>query len=779
MRKICLFLGFLFCFSLFSQNKTFIKGVILDENGYPLKSANISLSVSNKILEQTSSLNDGSFIISSLINEKNIISISHIGYIPQSFLFSNLKDTVDIGNISMTPDTTVLEEVTIKAKPVIITNKGRIYYPSSKKAEMVGDGLSLLAMLNLPQISIIPGTKVLKYWGKGNIMFYINEVEANISQVQAIPSRIISKVEYINRPNIEYGHETGVVIKIFTKKYDRGLYNSISIEKPINRSTGSFDLESRFNYKKSEVAININSSYTNSKKHFDENQNKESFFLENETIFRDERQIRGLLKENYHNFSITYVYNINKGKLSIKGIYNRENTPHDIQESTYTYNQIKKDNHKILFLNKNKNTIKAVIDYRLPINKKDLFSANVFYYYLNHTGHREYEEKNESLTSFFNSYTKGFSQGVRFRGVYVKSISPRWTIQNSLSNYYTYFSNTYNGVSNDISKIERNTLSYSTGFIYKIDNFESMFLLNFGYNCTKLDKKKTHRVFEPKVSVDLSYLLNSKGTINCNLGLKSLRPAPEDLSAATQVIDNIQIRKGNPNLKNGYALNTDLGMSIDFNIIELNVYSNSEIAYNAIQEHTFLDNDNNKIIRMANNYKYVIALKNGLELSTHRFNFMRASLGIGYNWFKSKTDFGKTYYYGKPWLRTSVDFYLKKWIFNCSLWTHNNDFYGEVLETSGRMISFVLSRTWLNGKLSTSLKYDNPIMKNYAKQGVINKSVIAPYENWTFSKYSNNMITLNLSYKFNIGRKSKTPKNIETPSIYDGQISSKKSAEIK
>ena len=70
-------------------------------------------------------------------------------------------------------------------------------------------------------------------------------------------------------------------------------------------------------------------------------------------------------------------------------------------------------------------------------------------------------------------------------------------------------------------------------------------------------------------------------------------------------------------------------------------------------------------------------------------------------------------------------------------------------------------------------------MKNYAKQGVINKSVIAPYENWTFSKYSNNMITLNLSYKFNIGRKSKTPKNIETPSIYDGQISSKKSAEIK
>ena len=109
------------------------------------------------------------------------------------------------------------------------------------------------------------------------------------------------------------------------------------------------------------------------------------------------------------NIKFTYVYNINKGKLSIKGIYNRENTPHDIQESTYTYNKKKKDNHKILFLNKNKNTIKAVIDYRLPINKKDLFSANVFYYYLNHTGHREYEEKNESLTSFFNSYTKGFS----------------------------------------------------------------------------------------------------------------------------------------------------------------------------------------------------------------------------------------------------------------------------------------------------------------------------------------------------------------------------------
>ncbi len=774
MKGLFVILGLLFCLSSFPQERRVIKGVILNENGSPLESANISLSVSQKVIGQTFSLSDGSFIIKS-VSDNNVISVSHLGYQSQSFQFTILKDTIDLDSIVMLPATTILEEVTVKAKAVLITKTGRVYLPSSQKKEMVSDGLSLLAMLNLPKMSIIPGSKTVEYWGKGSIVYYINDVMANIAQIQALPSKIITKVEYINRPGIEYGLDVGLVIKISTQKLDRGLYNSISVKKPLNRSAGSVDLESRFNYKKSELAINLNTSYTNSKKHVDEDRNKEHFIIGDEKIFGEEKQVGGFLKEYSHNLSINYLYKIGKGRFSVKWIYDKEKTPHDDQEFIRNQSQLG-DIYKTLSRQKDKNVSIAAIDYRLPINRKDLFTTNVFYYYLKHTGSRGYEEKGEDFISQFNSYVKGFSQGVRFRSGFVKNISPKWSIQSSITDYYTYFSNTYTEPFHNVSKIERNVLSCSTGIIYKVDNFESMILLNLGYNYTKLDKEKNHHVFEPQISMDLSYLFNSIGSVNCNFGFKSLRPLPEDLSPASQVIDSYQIRRGNPSLKTGYAVNMDVEFSMDFGFFELNAYSNNEIAYKSIQEQTFLND--NKVIRMADNCKYVVALKNGIELSTQFPSFMRASLGIGYNWFKSKTDVGKIYYYGKPWFRTSVDFYIKKWMFNCSFWTHNNDFYGEVLETSGRALSFVLMKSWLDGKLSTSLRYDNPL-KSYAKQGVVNKSMIAPYENWTFSRYTTNMISLNLSYKFTIGRKHRTPQTIDVPEINDGQISSKKSAEIK
>ena len=118
MRKICLFLGFLFCFSLFSQNKTFIKGVILDENGYPLKSANISLSVSNKILEQTSSLNDGSFI--KFIERLDYLTKYNLKYTCKKIKkrIEDLKlDTIlDLRNTKYPNDNNVVYKILLKHK---------------------------------------------------------------------------------------------------------------------------------------------------------------------------------------------------------------------------------------------------------------------------------------------------------------------------------------------------------------------------------------------------------------------------------------------------------------------------------------------------------------------------------------------------------------------------------------------------------------------------------------------------------------------------------------
>ena len=113
------------------------------------------------------------------------------------------------------------------------------------------------------------------------------------------------------------------------------------------------------------------------------------------------------------------------------------------------------------------------------------------------------------------------------------------------------------------------------------------------------------------------------------------------------------------------------------------------------------------------------------------------------------------------------------------MWTHNNDFYGQVLETSGRSMSFSLQRIWLDGHLSTSLRIQNPFSRSYSRQGVVNYSSVAPYSNWTRMDYSFRMITLGVSYKFGVGRKASN-KSAEIDIMPQNYIiSSRKSAEVK
>lgn len=83
------------------------------------------------------------------------------------------------------------------------------------------------------------------------------------------------------------------------------------------------------------------------------------------------------------------------------------------------------------------------------------------------------------------------------------------------------------------------------------------------------------------------------------------------------------------------------------------------------------------------------------------------------------------------------------------------------------------------GRMSASLRLQNPFSKSFSYQDVINYSPIAPYKNHTRSDYSFRMVTLSIAYKFSTGRKSakNSIKTDITPPEYI--ISSRKAAEVK
>ena len=673
-----------------------------------------------------------------------------------------------------------LDEVTVKGRAMRMTSKGRVYYPSSAIAGNVGDALTLIASLNMPLLSVIPSSQTVRYWGKGSVKYYINEVEAEVRQIQALRSDAVRKVEYINRPDLEYGSDVGLVIKITTNAFEQGMQGSIALNKALNRNNGSADMEARLNSGNSELLIDAKASYTDSKSHFDRDATSETFNLADRVFQRQEEQTGGKTKENDICLGLAYHLSLpDKGKLVIRSKVTNDVTPLESQLSNLhnlgmmndtTYKSAVSDGHRL--------TMSSNINYRRTIGDRSVMMLDLFHYYLRHNGSREYSETTPTAMVFSSyTHTSGMSQGIRLRGVYLRQLTGKLNWQSSISAYGTHHSNSYEEETDDKSVIDRNVVSATSGLFLSIGSLTSNFKFSVDHSRTSIDGMPAHSAVEPGVTAGINWMFDPDKSVGLDFGYRTARPSQEDLSTASQVIDALQYRTGNPDLKDMQAFSADLESSLDFGILGLEMYSYNELCRNSIQERSFLDGS--IIRRMPDNFDYVAASKNGVVASLHFPEWLRMSVGIGYNYFQSKDKVGRKLHYGKGWIRTSVTATVGKWLLQGAFWTHNNDFYGEVLETSGRMMSLSVARTWLNDNLTTSLSVSNPFSKDFSKQGVVNHSAIAPYSNWTYSDYTHRMVMFNLAYKFSTGRKGKAAAWQDIPEISDGQISSRKSAEVK
>lgn len=164
------------------------------------------------------------------------------------------------------------------------------------------------------------------------------------------------------------------------------------------------------------------------------------------------------------------------------------------------------------------------------------------------------------------------------------------------------------------------------------------------------------------------------------------------LGHSQQQIDDYQIRCGNPELKQGHATGLDMDSNIGIGAFDISTYISYEHTYRNIQEETFMKNG--MAVRMPNNFGYVKALKSGMEISAEPWEWLTATVAVGYNYFSSKSNNTKFKHdYGKMWFRANLNARWNGWIMNYNIWTHNNDFYGQVPETSGRAMSFSLQHS--------------------------------------------------------------------------------------
>jgi len=781
-KPVFLFIAVIYTAICMAQSSFSVAGSVFDNRHRPVVSAGIHLHSRHDDV-RTTSKEDGSFEIKCICGRDYKLTISCVGFKDEIYTIKDLRADIRLDSIILEESITGLEETVITPKTVRITYDRRILYPTENQRKNSADGISLLSMMKLPRTTIIPGTSEVRYWGKGNLRYYINDTKATVSQIRALVPGDILRVEYIDTPGLEYQEQedVGLVIRIITRSGIRGMYNSIVIDKQVNRNAGAMNIESRTTGKSSEFAVSYSGYMNNSTHHFNPEFTDETFHTPEGVVRRLEETTGMTSYEHCHDLSLAFFKTRpDKDYLYIKTELKLNRLPDNISNSTVRNFGLRNDiSHKQTDTSAKDNTFTANIFYRKTIDKKQMLLFDATYYLMKADAYRySMEMSGDKTAADILSDACATSQGGSFTGMYRNIMSDRWMLQTSASSYLDIAESIYNGNYNGISRMTRSISTLSSRISYRKERLDASLTMILALNHTRVADKYKSTGVEPKVSLNTRYLFNGRCYVGGSLGYVPIRPQTNDLSTARQQIDEYQIRCGNPELERGHAIGLDIDGNIGIGIFDINPYISYERTYNNIQEETFIKNG--MTVRMPNNFDYVNALKSGIEISAEPLEWLTMAVSAGYNRFSSKS--GPTGFkqnYGKMWFRANINARYNGWVMSYNIWTHNNDFYGQVLETSSRSMSFSLQRIWLGGRMSASLRIQNPFSKSFSWQDVVNYSPVAPYNNRTRSDYSFRMLTLSVAYKFSSGRKTKgnSIKTGMTPQNYI--ISSRKSAEVK
>lgn len=235
-----LFLSLLFTSLSFWGAFAQIEGRVLDEKSEPLPTAAVSLKQKDQLITGLSTELDGRFSIKAPPG-KYQLEISFVSYRTLGREVEILgSETLELGDIRMSPATETLDEVTVEAKSNLMRfEKDKRVFNVAKDLSSVGSNASDI-LNNLPSVAVdVEGGVSLR--GSNNVRILIDGKPSGLigsdpaSALRQLQSNMIERVEVITNPSARYDAEgEGGIINIVLKKDGRRGLN------------GSFDLSAGF-----------------------------------------------------------------------------------------------------------------------------------------------------------------------------------------------------------------------------------------------------------------------------------------------------------------------------------------------------------------------------------------------------------------------------------------------------------------------------------------------------------------------------------------------------
>lgn len=241
-------------------------GRLVDEKGGPLEYANIIVMDprDSTLLTHGVSNASGIFVIP-VEREKVIARISHVGY---KTVYKPCK-TVRIGTIKMEPEITRLQETLVIAPIMQVERDGTNYTIYSLGGTIMGNAGNALDLLRwAPGIMVDAGDDI-SVIGRSSAEIYINDRRVtNRSELRALSSQDIKRVEIIRDPDAQYASTADAVIKLYTHSSIKNhlgasLTDIVDFKHKVSNAT-TLTIDGKYNKLSGNVSLGYSRNYSRS-----------------------------------------------------------------------------------------------------------------------------------------------------------------------------------------------------------------------------------------------------------------------------------------------------------------------------------------------------------------------------------------------------------------------------------------------------------------------------------------------------------------------------------
>ena len=725
-----------------------IKGRILhSQNREAIESANVVLQTPDSVYVTGVATNQtGDFILSKIDEGDYRLVISSIGYKTQYIDIHGYNKNLRLDEILMEEDMVLLDGVTVTASATTSRSDKKIIFPSENQVKASTNGVDILQQLMLPRLQVNPLFNEVKLPGGGEIQYRINGVKVEIQDITALKPADIIRVEYHDNPGLRYGNAEIVLDYIVYRPETGGSFGLDLSESPVTQF-GNHNINGKINHKKSEFSVNYGIGHRNFYKTWRDNEEKFTF-SDGSELHRKEAGEPGQLKLRWQYLNGTYSYQNDKNMFNASFRYFANNNPHmDYKGTLFNVENISDAVYMIDKASTKFSRPALDLYYQRNMKNDQTLVLNVVGTYNSTDESRFYQESlNGDILTDVHNLVKGDKYSIIGEAIYEKKIGAN-RISGGLKHTQAISDNEYRNGHNyktEMNQSESYVYGEFKGKVKKLD-----YTLGVGvtrsYFGQEGDEGYQNYTFNPRVV--LHYQLPGNSFVRLLGNISNSSPSLSNLSAIEQIVDSLQIQRGNPYLKPFLRYRTELTYELQKGMFYGNLWGTYEYHPKAIMDEKYLDGD--KIVQTWNNQKNWQRMASRMTMRVGPVkNIATLSVTGGVNHYISN---GNTYRheYTNWFTDVQLNAMYKNFSAAFGLNTNWNWFYGETM-SGGENVHYLMLG-YKHKNLSFTAGMFNPFADNY-KVDTENWSQYASYKKSMYINESSRMFLLKFAYNFSFGR---------------------------